>query len=265
MSSLVTVERLRDGVALLTLRRPEKLNALTWDMMRSFLSSLEDLGRDESVRVVVLTGEGRGFCAGLDIGQDDGVGSRADVFSAYRGQETVAQLALTVRNLPQPVIAAVNGPASGGGMAITLASDIRICAPQARFNVAFVRIGLSGADAGVSHLLPRIVGLGMASELMLTGRQVLADEALRIGLANRVVPAEALLDEAAALAGQIAQNSPFGVFMTKQVLHRNVDAGSLEQAIELENRTQILASRTEDMPEALAAFKEKRSPNFKGR
>lgn len=265
MSQLVTVEPLRDGVSLLTLRRPDKLNALTWDMMRSFLDTLEELGRDEAVRVVVLTGEGRGFCAGLDIGQDDGVGSRGDVFSVYRRQETVAQLALTVRNLPQPVIAAVNGPASGGGMAITLACDVRVCSEAARFNVAFVRIGLSGADAGVSHLLPRIVGLGMAGELMLTGRQVDAQEALRIGLANRVVPAEELLDTAADLAEQIAANSPFGVFMTKQVLHRNVDAGSLEQAIELENRTQILASRTEDMPEALAAFVEKRTPNFVGR
>jgi len=265
MSQLVTVEPLRDGVSLLTLRRPEKLNALTWDMMETFLGTLEELGRDETVRVVVLTGEGRGFCAGLDIGQDDGVGSRSGVVEAYRRQETVAQLALTVRNLPQPVIAAVNGPASGGGMAITLASDIRICSEAARFNVAFVRIGLSGCDAGVSHLLPRIVGLGMASELMLTGRQVLADEALRIGLANRVVPADELLDAAAELAGQIAANSPFGVFMTKQVLHRNVDAGSLEQAIELENRTQILASRTEDMPEALAAFMERRPATFRGR
>ncbi|MCW3017469.1 MAG: enoyl-CoA hydratase [Solirubrobacterales bacterium] len=265
MPDTLTVDALRDGVALLTLRRPEKLNAMSWEMVQEILDALDEIRRTPTTRVVVLTGEGRGFCSGIDIGQGDAVGTNGDLFSVYRRQELVASLATTLRNLPQPVIAAVNGPASGGGMAMALACDVRLCSPQARFNAAFVRIGLSGGDIGVSHMLPRIVGLGMASELMLTGRQVDADEALRIGLANRICAADRLLDDAADLALEIAANSPFGIFMTKQVLQRNVDATSLEAAIELENRTQILATRTEDMAEALAAFTQKRPASFTGR
>src|ERR1700754_740250 len=150
-------------------------------------------------------------------------------------------------------------------MELAVDADVRLCAPTALVYVAVGRIGLSGGDVGVSYLLPRIVGLGAASELMLTGRQVDASEALQIGLANRVVAAERLLDAAFDLAEEIAANSPFGVWMTKQVLGRNVDAPSLETAIELENRTQVLATRTDDMKEALAAFGERRAPEFEGR
>jgi enoyl-CoA hydratase len=160
------------------------------------------------------------------------------------------------------VVAAVNGAAAGGGLALALAADVRVCSTAARFNVAFVKIGLSGCDIGVSYLLPRIVGLGVASELMLTGRVVEAEEAARIGLANRVVEPGELLDSANELADGIVANSPFGVWMTKQVLGRNVDAGSLGAAIDLENRTQVLATRTTDMKEALAAFVEKRPATF---
>jgi enoyl-CoA hydratase len=265
MSETVTVEELRPGVALLTLRRPEKLNALTWGMIQSLLDALAGIAADSEVRAVVLTGEGRGFCAGIDIGQGDAVGTQGDVVSVYRRQELVASLAPTLRNLPQPVIAAVNGPAAGGGMAIALACDIRLVVPEAAFHPSFVKIGLSGGDVGVSHLLPRLVGLGMASELLLTGRRVDAQEALRIGLVNRICPSDRLVDDAAELALEIAANSPFGVSMTKQVLRHNVDASSLEAAIELENRTQVLATRTDDMAEALSAFLEKRPATFSGR
>jgi enoyl-CoA hydratase len=150
-------------------------------------------------------------------------------------------------------------------MAIALACDVRLCAPEARFNAAFVRVGVSGCDMGLSHLLPRIVGLGIASELMLTGRRADAEEAVRVGLANRVCAPGRLLEECYALADEIAANSPFAVRMTKQVLHHNVDAPSLEAAIELENRTQVLATRTDDMREALTAFREKRPPRYAGR
>jgi enoyl-CoA hydratase len=265
MSATVTTEPLRDGVALLTLRRPASLNALSWPMIQEILDALDEIARTPETRVVVLTGEGRGFCSGMDISQDDAVGSNGDVVSVYRRQELVASLALALRNLPQPVIAAVNGPAAGGGMSMAMACDIRLCAPEASFHASYVRVGLSGGDVGASHLLPRLVGFGMASELLLTGRAVRAEEALRIGLANRIVAADELLDAAAELALEIAANSPFGIFMTKQVLGRNVDAASLESAIELENRTQILATRTEDMAEALAAFKGKRPAQFVGR
>jgi enoyl-CoA hydratase len=266
MTGDLHLERSGDGIATLTLNRPDRLNALTWEMIDALHGVLSEIADDRSIRVLILTGAGRGFCAGLDIKQrDDAVGSDDDVLTVYRRQERVAGLALALRNLPQPVIAAVNGPASGGGLALALASDVRIGSPTARFNVAFVRIGLSGGDVGVSHLLPRIVGLGMASELMLTGRPVEAEEALRIGLVNRVVPADDLIPSATGLALEMAANSPFGVWMTKQVLHRNVDAPSLEAAIEMENRTQALATRTEDAREAMAAFREKRAAEFAGR
>jgi enoyl-CoA hydratase len=261
-ADLLTVEHEGDGVALVTLRRPERLNALSWELIDELHETLAAIGRDAAIRVVILTGEGRGFCSGLDISGAEIFAADDTVEQVMDRQERVAGLALALRALPQPVIAAVNGAAAGGGLALALASDVRLAAPEARFNVAFVRIGLSGCDVGVSHLLPRIVGLGMASELMLTGRLIDAGEALRIGLVNRVVPSGELLDAARALAAEIARNAPFAVRMTKQVLHRNVDAGSLESAIELENRTQVLAASTRDGAEALHAFLEKRDPVY---
>lgn len=269
--SAVTFESLRidhpaEGVARLTLDRPARLNALTWEMVEEVHAALQAIGRDRAVRVLVLTGAGRGFCAGLDIRQrEDALGTGDDIVDVYARQELVAGLAIALRDLRQPVIAAINGPASGGGFSLALAADIRLCAPEARFNAAFVRIGLSGGDVGASYLLPRVVGHGIASELLLTGRQVGAEEALRIGLANRIVEADALEAEALALAAEIAANSPWGVEMTKQVLRRNVDATSLEAAIELENRTQVLATRTHDAGEAVAAFRERRPARFSGR
>ncbi|HEY4278249.1 MAG TPA: enoyl-CoA hydratase-related protein [Conexibacter sp.] len=260
------LERPAEGVARLVLNRPDRLNALTWNTVDEVLRALDAVAHDHDVRVLVLTGAGRGFCAGLDIKQrDDAMGTGDDVFTVYRRQELIGRLALDMRGIPQPVIAAVNGPAAGGGLGLALAADIRLCAPEASFVVSFVRVGLSGADAGVSHLLPRIVGLGMASELMLTGRPVGAEEALRIGLANRVVEAGELDAAALELAGRIAANSPFGVWMTKQVLQRNVDAPSLEAAVELENRTQVLATRTQDADEAMAAFRDGRAARFASR
>jgi enoyl-CoA hydratase len=259
------VEAPRDGVALLTLDRPEHLNALSWPMVDEFLDLMDTLGADTSLRAVVITGAGRGFCAGLDLNQrDDALGGDDDVPTVYRRQEKIGRLATTLRRNPRPIIAAVNGPAAGGGFAIALAADVRVASPAASFHASFVRVGLSGADAGVSYLLPRLVGLGRASEIMLTGGPVDADEALAIGLVNRVVPADRLLDAALDLAARIAANSPFGVWMTKQVLEHNVDAPGLQAAIELENRTQALATRTNDMAEALAAFREKRSATFTG-
>jgi enoyl-CoA hydratase len=250
------------GVVRLTLRRPERLNALTWELIDELVTALRALAADRDARLVVLTGEGRGFCSGLDIAGDDPFGQGEDVETVFDRQERVASLALALRALPQPVVAAVNGPASGGGLALALAADVRVCARSATFNVAFVRIGLSGCDVGVSYLLPRIVGLGIASELMLTGRRIDAAEALRIGLANRVVGDAALGEAVDDVAAEILRNSPFGVRMTKQVLRGNVDAPSLEAAIDLENRTQTLAARTTDATEALDAFLARRAPSY---
>jgi enoyl-CoA hydratase/carnithine racemase len=159
----------------------------------------------------------------------------------------------------------VNGPAAGAGFSLALAADIRIAAPTARFNAAFIKIGLTGGDCGSSWMLPRIVGLGHAYEILLTGRLVGADEAARIGLVNRVVPAEDLLASALETAELIAANSPLGVRLTKQVVQVNVDAPSLEAAVELENRNQTLAAGTQDMTEAMTAFIQKRPAAFTGR
>jgi enoyl-CoA hydratase len=167
-----------------------------------------------------------------------------------------------LRALSKPVIAAVNGPATGGGLALALACDVRVAAESARFNVAFIRVGLSGCDIGVSYLLPRLVGASRAFELMLTGRMIDAAEADRIGLVSKMVPDGKVLDAALDTAELIRANSPFGVWMTKEVMWDNLEASSLQAAIDLENRTQLLSSYTGDMREALAAFLEKRPPRF---
>jgi enoyl-CoA hydratase len=167
--------------------------------------------------------------------------------------------------MPQPIVAAVNGAASGGGLALALASDVRIAATSARFNVAFVRIGLSGCDIGVSWLLPRLVGASRAFELLLTGRFVDAAEADRIGLVARVVDDTEVVASARETAELIVANSPFGVRMTKEVMWSQLEIGSLQAGIDLENRTQVLSSFAGDLEEAMAAFLEKRPPNFTGR
>lgn len=250
-------------VLVLRLNRPERLNALTWGMIDELHEKLGAIDTEET-RVLILTGSGRGFCSGLDLGGSDAVGSVGGTVEVYERQEKVARLAIVLRTLPIPVIAAVNGPAAGGGFSISLAADLRICVRSASFVASFVRLGLSGGDVGASYLLPRIVGSAVASDLLLTGRPVGAEEALRVGLVNEVVDDPDVLDAALRKADEITANSPFGVKMTKQILSRNVDAGSLEAAIELENRTQVLATRTTDMVEAVAAFREKRAPVFRG-
>jgi enoyl-CoA hydratase len=261
--STLTVERIRPGVVLATLDRPERLNALTFQMFRELRTLADEVAADEGARVLVLTGAGRGFCAGLDL--DDAAqlpGMTAAEMLA--GQTSWADAIAAFHRMDTPVIAGVNGPAAGAGFSLALAADIRIASPQARFNAAFVRIGLSGGDCGSSYFLPRLVGLARASEILLTGRFVDAAEAAAIGLVSAVVPSEDLLQGALELADRIVANSPLGVALTKQVLAVNADAPSLDAALELENRNQVLATRTADMAEALSAFREKRVPRFTG-
>jgi enoyl-CoA hydratase/carnithine racemase len=255
------VERPRDGVVLVTLNRPDRLNAITFQMFDEMHDLCRALLTDGEARAVVITGAGRGFCAGLDLDDAETLPDMTP-HEMMLGQQHWAGAFVNFHELPQPVIAAVNGAAAGGGLALALASDVRLAAPEARFNVAFVKIGVSGADMGSSYFLPRIVGSGIASELMLTGRMVDAEEAARIGLANRVVPAGELLDAARDLAAEIVANAPFGVRMTKEVLRHNVDAQSAAAAIALENRTQILAVQTGQIVEAMTAFAEKRAPRW---
>jgi enoyl-CoA hydratase len=255
-------------VALVTLNRPERLNAITVAMYDELDDTVARLAADRSTRVVVLTGAGRGFCAGQDLkdlGADPSSSELGPVQYGLDWQSRVSETVRRIHRMPQPVIAAVNGPASGAGLSIALAADTRVASRSARFNAAFVRIGLSGCDMGTSYFLPRIVGPTAATELMYTGRLVDADEALRIGLVLRIVDDGTVVDEAVAIAEAILANSPFGVAMTKQVLWQNIDASSLDAAMALENRTQILASMTEDAREAERAFLGKRAPEFHDR
>lgn len=258
------------GIALLTLSRPERLNALSAELLADLHRTLDEVAADPEVRVVVLTGAGRGFCAGLDLTAYD-LGSqntREQQESPQQRlalQKHIAALVPKLRAMPQPVIAAVNGPAAGGGLALALASDVRVAGASARFNVAFVRIGLSGCDIGVSWMLPRLIGASRAFELLLTGRLIDAAEADHIGLVTRVVPDEELLGAALETARAILANSPMGVRMTKEVMWSQLEIGSLQAGIDLENRTQILTSYTEDHDEAAAAFRDRRAPDFRDR
>jgi len=253
------------GIVVLTLDRPERLNALSQDLLRELHAVLDALALDPSVRVLVLTGAGRGFCAGLDLTTFDMGGPDRAVRSPQTGlavQKHIAALVPKLRALPQVVISAVNGPAAGGGLALALASDVRIGAASSRYNVAFVRLGLSGCDIGVSWLLPRLVGASRAFELLLTGRIIDAAEADRIGLVTRVVPDGEVLDSALETARLVLANSPFGVRMTKEVMWSQLEIGSLQAGIDIENRNQILSSFTADHREAALAFRERRTPNF---
>lgn len=221
----------------------------------------------------MLTGAGRAFCAGLDLheppardaappaSEEDAVRRRSPQ-AALHVQQAIASLVPKLRSLPQPVIAAVNGPAAGGGFALALAGDIRIAAASARFNAAFVKIGLSGCDIGVSWLLPRLIGAGLSHELLLTGRFVDAAEALRIGLVSRVTEDGAVVGAALETAALICANSPMGVWMTKEVAWSRLEVGSLQAGIDLENRTQVMTSYTRDQTEQITSFLERRPPEY---
>jgi enoyl-CoA hydratase len=261
----VLLEHPAEGVSLLRLNRPEKMNALNRDLVGDLLDALAVVRADATCRVVVLTGAGRGFCAGADLagyGVPRRCSATTELAINQAVQEELAEAAIALTNLKVPVIAAVNGAAAGGGMALAVAADLRVMSTAASFSVAFVKVGLSGCDLGLSWLLPRAVGTGLAFELMLTGRKVTAEEAARSGLANRVVEPEHLLDQTLELAAQISANSPWGVRMTKQVMRAQLEVGSLRAAMELENRTQVLSTYTGDIAEAAAAFAERRAPRW---
>lgn len=225
-----------EGVATLTLNRPRKLNALSGEMVDKFGTALADIARSDA-RVMVLTGAGRGFCAGFDLSLAGEDGDGDEGFWASR-QEEFGAIVTRLRTIPQPTIAAVNGAASGAGLGLALACDTRIGSENARFSSAFIRVGMSSCDVGVSWLLPRAIGTTRAFEMMLTGRMVEAEEAERIGLILRRVEAEALLSEAQALARLIAENGRMGTWMTKRGMWANLETSSMQAAIELENRTQ---------------------------
>ncbi len=248
MPGTLDLDRPRDGVVVLRLNRPERLNAINETMQTELTQVLGDLADDSSVHAVVLTGAGRGFCAGIDM-RDFGPGmldATAPALERLRFQERMAALAEALRALPAPVIAAVNGPCVGAGFALCLASDIRICSTAASFGNAAILLGLSGAEMGMSYHLPRIVGTSVAADWMLTGRTVSATEADQRGLISEVVEPDRLTDRAVELASLIADLAPLGIQLTKRALQINTDAANLSSALELENRNQVISHATEE-------------------
>ena len=251
----------KGAVHWVTLNRPQALNAITTQMVGELSDYFGGLFNDRSCRVVVLRGAGRAFCAGLDI---KARGEGETPFGAGFGfQGFLADVYIKMRRCPQPIIALVHGAAAGGGFAFALAADVRIAAESARMNAAFIRLGLSACDMGVSYFLPRIVGLGIASELMLTGRFIHAQRALAVGLVSEVVPDDALAAAVQPYLDEMLTTSPMGLRLTKEGLALAIDAPSLEAAMAIENRNQVLCSRTEDFAEGMRAFLEKRRPVFK--
>ena len=258
---------LADRVLTITLNRPERLNAIDGSLIDGVDHALDVLSGGE-FRVAILTGAGRGFCAGADLSGTGQAWTKPASPSTpafkinYDSQVRLANLFTRLYELDVPVIAAVNGVAVGGGLAFALVSDIRVASEQARFGSAFIKAGFSSMDMGTSYLLPKIVGAGVARELMLTGRIIDAAEAHRIKLVHEVVAPDDLMPAALKLARSIAENNAYGVWQTKIGLNAALDAPSLRHAIELENRTQILSGFTNNPVEAAKAHREKRAPEW---
>jgi enoyl-CoA hydratase/carnithine racemase len=262
----VELETVEEQIACITLNRPERLNAIDGALIDGVHDALNMLGGGD-FRAAILTGAGRGFCAGADL---SGTGrpwvetreSTPAFKTNYDSQVRLAELFTRLYELPIPVVAAVNGVAVGGGLAFTLVCDVRVASEKARFGSAFIKAGFSSMDMGTSYLLPKIVGAGVARELMLTGRMIDAAEAYRIKLAHEVVAPDDLMTAACKVARSIAENNAYGVWQTKIGLNAALDAPSLRHAIELENRTQILSGFTNNPVEAAKAHMEKRAPQW---
>jgi len=265
MTPLVLVEEPTPHVVQLALNRPEQLNAMNAELCEALHLELHRIAADRSCRAVILTGAGRGFCAGVDLhgyGAAPGNDGSDEPRDRLANQEHMSTLVLGLRALPQPVIAAVNGPAAGLGFALSLGCDIRYASTTAVFRAAFINIGVSNCDMGTSWLLPRLIGVSRSHELMLTGRRFDAEEALRIGLLADVVAEEQLLERAAQAAEQIAALAPWGVRLTKRGMWAALEIPSQQAAVEYEDRQQIMATFSNGVPEAINAFLEKRPASF---
>jgi enoyl-CoA hydratase len=254
----VLVDDVAPHVKQITLNRPERLNALDFPLTAELHDALDAVAREADCRVVVLTGAGRGFCAGLDLkdfGTPPQPGEHPHASVGIGGQEFMSNLTVHMRSTPQIILAAVNGPAYGGGLGIAAAADLRIAAESASFCSAFIRTGLTGTDIGVSYTLPRLLGASRAFDLIVTGRTVDAAEAERLGLVSRVVADDALLEEAIGLASTIASYTAVGLQMTKEVMWANLDAPNMVAAIALENRNQKLAGSTAEVQSYMDAYR----------
>jgi enoyl-CoA hydratase len=268
MSETIVIERPSHEIAILRLNRPEKLNAMDAKMLELLFEKLDILDRDDACRAIIVTGAGRGFCAGLDLSAltdasppTAALGAPQRLMIAMRRSWT--RLLPRIRALRPAVIAAVNGPAVGGGFVLALAADIRIASVESSFQDAFAKVGVSGCELGLGWLLPRLVGSGRALEIALTGRRIGAEEAERYGLVHEVWSNEALIEKAIAKANEIALNPPFSVWMTRDTMWSSLEIPSLQAAIDLENRTQTLCLLTEDGREQLRARRDKRKPSYR--
>ena len=265
--TFVRVERPREAVALVTLDRPERMNAMAFDVMVPLRDALREVSGDNDVRAVVITGAGGAFCSGADLedpGRVPGIDGLTLPTIALRSMELLDEVIATIRRMHQPVIAAVNGPAIGGGFCLALACDIRLAADAAYFRAAGINNGLTASELGLSYLLPRAIGSSRAAELMLTGRDLGAEEASRIGLVSDVVGADALLDTCYETAGRIAGFSRPGIELTKRMLWSGLEAGSLAAHMDHEGIGQLFVRlTTRNFEEAVAARKDRRKPHFK--
>jgi len=253
-----------EGIAILTFNRPERMNALTVEIGNVLLPKLfRDLQDDDAVRVLIITGTGKGFCAGADIDELPYMSQLAAKLTRAGRLQAIGAYTLSLYNLEKPVIAAVNGVAAGAGVSLALIADIRIASENARFSMSFVDKGLV-PDCGATFTLPRLIGLSRAFELMYGGGVVDAQEAERIGLVNRVVPHDKLIEETVALAKRLAKAPPLALAQTKRALHYGI-MNSLEQQLYFETYAQNFCSETEDAREGINSFLEKREPQFKGR
>ena len=268
--SVVLTRELDHEILEVKLNRPDRFNALNEEVIGSMIEIFKGLNRDRNTRVVILTGEGRGFCSGADLRAEDsqagsvpGTEGMSDLGYVYKYQEYLAEMILAIHDCDKPVIAAVNGAAAGGGLSIAAACDIRIGSEKSKYGAVYIKTGLSGCDVGSSYFLPRLMGLSAATDLMLTGRVIDAQEAQQLGLISRVVAPESLMNEALATAKEIRSNSEYGVWMTRKGLRTNLDAPSLRHAMEIENRQQVLGYFSGCMEEAMASFQERRPPQWK--
>ena len=262
---LVIVDKVRPHVSVVKLNRPECLNAMSFDLMTHLCAAFKEVAADNSCWVVVLTGEGRGFCSGLDLenpGEVPGVDEMALSRIGMVAMTHFSRVVPVMRGLPQPIIAAVNGCAFGGGMCLSLGADLRFCSESAILNASGIVNGLTSTELGASYLLPRLVGASRSNDILLTGRQVDAAEAERIGLVSRVLPDGKVVEHAIEVGEQMCELSPFGLSMTKRVCWANLETSSLNAAIDLEDRNQLLLGNTENLLEFIAARKQKRKPVY---
>lgn len=253
----------QEGDALwVTLNRPDSLNALNRRLTAELRDLFVNLYWRRDVRVVVLSGAGPAFCAGLDLKERSDSNGQRRIADGLDAQRSIAEIVIAMRRCPQPIIACVDGAAAGGGFALALASDVRIVTPKTRMNAAFIRIGLSACDIGVSYFLPRMVGSSVAAEFMLTGRFISADRACQLGLASCVVAPDQVEAEARGFVKDMLHATPLGLRLTKEALNHAIDANGLEATIAMEDRNQILASSDGDFAEGVRAFLEKREPDY---